>query len=300
MKGGLVAMVHAVSAVRRAGIRLRGDVWMTAVIDHETPRGKKQGPRRLIERLQGGEVAANAIVIVEGPWAIWSASLGSTIFRIRIESPRGIVHTIHVPFRENPAAIAGRVLMAFEDLELEFERAPLHALCGRERLNVGIVSAGDYPNRLPTPAVITGTWRWVPGKTHAAVREKLGELCARLAEEAGMRITVEFEAEREPFETSADHAIVRALREASNAMGVPAERIGMGLVCDANLYANEAGIPTVCFGPAYETAHSDHERVSVTQLVNCARLFADAAVRFCYYVRGVQDATVSAGRTASA
>ena len=38
----------------------------------------------------------------------------------------------------------------------------------------------------------------------------------------------------------------------------------MALVGDGNLYANETGVPTVYFGPAHETAHSDHERVLVS------------------------------------
>ena len=62
--------------------------------------------------------------------------------------------------------------------------------------------------------------------------------------------------------------------------GAPA-RIGMALVGDANLYANQAGVPTVYYGPAHETAHSDYERVSVTQLAHCARMYALAAIAFC-------------------
>src|SRR5712692_10049569 len=88
MKGGLVAMVHAVSALRKAGIRLCGDLWLTGVIGHETPVGKKEGPRRLIRHLRNAEIRADAIVIVEGPCALWTASLGSTIFRITITSAR--------------------------------------------------------------------------------------------------------------------------------------------------------------------------------------------------------------------
>src|SRR5262249_35218154 len=41
MKGGLVAMVHAASAIRKAGLKLAGDLWLTGVVGHETPAGKK-------------------------------------------------------------------------------------------------------------------------------------------------------------------------------------------------------------------------------------------------------------------
>ncbi|HYM11980.1 MAG TPA: M20/M25/M40 family metallo-hydrolase [Bryobacterales bacterium] len=285
MKGGLAAMLHAASAIRKAGLRLAGDLWLTAVIGHETPIGKKEGPLRLIEHLRSpadGMPRADAALIVEGPAAIWAASLGSTIFTVTISSPCGILHTIKVPYAENPARWVGRLLAEFERLEASFDAGPRHALCGREQLNVGIVRAGDYPNRLPTPATVTGTWRWLPGKTHAHVRAALEALCARLAAESGLDFRASFEGHREPFETPAAHPLVHALESAGSAvLGKAPERIGMALVCDANLYSNDAAVPTVCYGPAHQTAHSDHERVSLAQLVSCARIYALTAVHFC-------------------
>ncbi|MER3405961.1 MAG: hypothetical protein C4289_13025, partial [Chloroflexota bacterium] len=64
MKGGLVAMVHALGAVQRAGVRLRGDVWLTGVVGHETPIGKKEGPEHLIRRINAGNPRPDAILIV--------------------------------------------------------------------------------------------------------------------------------------------------------------------------------------------------------------------------------------------
>ena len=68
---------------------------------------------------------------------------------------------------------------------------------------------------------------------------------------------------------------------AETASSTPAEIVGMGLVGDANLYANDGGVTTVYYGPAHETAHSDEERVSIAQLTHCARVYALAAVTFC-------------------
>ena len=287
MKGGLVAMVHAASALRKAGVQLAGDLWLTGVIGHETPAGKKEGPRRLIRHLRESAIRADAIVIVEGPCALWTASLGSTIFRITISSPRGPIHTIKVPYAENPARWLGRLLGEFERLEQEFAALPPHPLCGREQLNVGMVEAGDYVNRLPTPVRVTGTWRWMPGKTQEQVRAALQSLCERLAGQSGLAFDFSLEGTREPFETPADHPIVRAFEAAGRLVaGSPPQRIGMALVGDANLFANEAGIPTVYYGPAPETAHSDHERVSARQLAHCARVYALAAFLYNLSTRG--------------
>lgn len=289
MKGGLVAMVHAAAALRRAGVRLCGDLWLTGVVGHETPVGKKEGPRLLIRHLrepgaEDGLPRAAAILIVEGPPAIWCASLGSAVFTVRFHSDRGAVHTLHVPYRENPAAAAGDLLTAFGEWEARFTAAQPHPLCGRERINVGIVRGGDYMNRLPTPLEIVGQRRWKPGYTSGEVEEELRNLAGSLAAARGLRAEVILEGVREPFETGAEEPVVRALLRATalaSCEGTPAPLIGMGLVGDANLYANEAGVPTVYYGPAYRTAHSDDERVELQQLVHCAEVYALAAAAFC-------------------
>lgn len=282
MKGGLVAMVHAASALRKAGVQLNGDLWLTGVVGHEAPRGKKEGPRRLIEHLRSGRIRADAVVIVEGPCAIWSASLGMAMFTIRLHSRRGGVHTIKVPYTENPVCRLGRLLAEFERMEERFADGAAHPLCGREQVNVGIVKAGDYPNRLPTDVEVTGTRRWAPGKTAEDVRAELRQVCERAVGDSELQAEVVLHAPREPFETPTDHPVVAALRGAANSVsGRTPEIIGMGLVGDANLYANEAGVPTVYYGPAHETAHSDHERVSVSQLAHCARVYALTALAYC-------------------
>jgi acetylornithine deacetylase/succinyl-diaminopimelate desuccinylase-like protein len=282
MKGGLVAMVHAASALRETGVQLAGDLWLTGVIGHETPVGKKEGPRRLIEHLRTGKVRTDAIIIVEGPCAIWAASLGSTIFTITITSERGPIHTIKIPYADNPARWLGRLLFEFEKMEDRFDSSPRHPLCGREQLNVGIVRAGDYPNRLPTPITVTGTRRWTPGKRRDDVLAEFQGICDRLGTESGLRFSVSLEGHREPFETPINHPVVRALKKASEAVaGKTPEVVGMGLVGDANLYVNDGGVPTVYYGPAHETAHSDHERVSAGQLAHCAKVYALAAMEFC-------------------
>lgn len=281
MKGGLVAMVHAASAIRKAGIPLSGNLLLTGVIGHETPIGKKEGPRRLIQLLNTRQLHADAIVIVEGPCALWTASLGSMIYRVTIASPRGPIHTIKVPYAENPASTLGRLLTAFEHLEQQFATQPAHPLCGRQQLNVGHIEAGDYPNRLPTPIHVTGTWRWTPGHKQAHVTATLRSLCDDLAQQSGLAITFTTEAAREPFETPANHPIVQAFDVAGTQLtGQPPAKIGMALVGDANLYANEAGVPTVYYGPAHQTAHSDDERVSITQLTHCAQMYALAAMSY--------------------
>ena len=282
MKGGLVAMVHAASALKKAGVQLAGDVWLTGVIGHEAPEGKKEGPKRLIEHLRSRRIPADAVIIVEGPCAIWASSLGSAIFNIDIADDRGPIHTIKIPYETNPAHWVGKLLVELQQREEEFKQGPAHPLCGRQLYNVGMVHGGDYMNRLPAEFRVTGTRRWTPGITLKDIRAEFQEICDRYSEKSGLRWSYFLEGEREPFETSADHPIVKALQEGGEAVsGSTPEIIGMGLVGDANLYDNDGGVKTVYYGSAHQTAHSDHERVSISQLAHCAKVYALAAMKYC-------------------
>ncbi len=282
MKGGLVAMVHAASALKKAGVQLSGDLWLTGVIGHEAPEGKKEGPKRLIEHLRSGRIPADAVIIVEGPCAIWAASLGSAIFNIEVNDDRGPIHTIKIPYETNPAHWVGKLLVELQQREEEFKRGTAHPLCGRQLYNVGMVHGGDYMNRLPAEFRVTGTRRWTPGVTLTDIRAEFQEICDRYSQESGLRWSYFIEGEREPFETPADHPIVNALRQGGEAVsGKVPEIIGMGLVGDANLYDNDGGVKTVYYGPAHQTAHSDHEHVSISQLAHCAKVYALAAMDYC-------------------
>jgi acetylornithine deacetylase/succinyl-diaminopimelate desuccinylase-like protein len=282
MKGGLVAMVHAMRAIERAGIRLRGDVWLTGVVGHETPVGKKEGPLRLIERIQAGHMKPDAILIVEGPCAIWRASLGSALFSWELDADRPPVHTLHVPFAENPVHALGPALEALKALNAEITSRPAESLAGPDQLNVGIVTAGDYPNRLPVHLRLTGTRRWGGNQTAQSVLAELQEMGERVGHATGMRSTVLMEAAREPFETPADHPLVNALRHAGQRVsGQLPKEIGLPLVGDANIYVNALHVPTAYYGSAYETAHSDAERVSIDQLLHIAQVYALTLLEYC-------------------
>ena len=74
---------------------------------------------------------------------------------------------------------------------------------------------------------------------------------------------------------------MRAIRQAVEAVdGRAPPEIGLPLVGDASLYAEALGVPTAYYGPAYETAHSEAERVSIDRLTHLARVYALTAVAF--------------------
>ena len=284
MKGGLIAVVHAISAIKKSNINLSGDLWLSAVVGHETPIGKKEGPKRLIELLNSKKMSPDSIVITEGPKDIWTAGMGFINFTISIYSEKGSIHTINTTYSENPIYWAGRVLVELQNLELEFEKIIPHKFCGRNQLNIGKLNGGDYFNRLPSEVNINGTLRWNPNHEMHEMISKLQYICTNISKKSGLKtnISIEEEATKQPFQTPLNNSIITSLKNAGNEISKKSpEIIGIALSTDANLYSYHTKIPTVGYGPQYKTAHSDHEKISIKNLEESAKIYALTSINYC-------------------
>jgi acetylornithine deacetylase/succinyl-diaminopimelate desuccinylase-like protein len=286
MKGGMAAALGAIKALAEAGVELAGDLWLTAVVGHEEPEAQKDGPLALIEDCNSGRVGGDRILIVEGRDALWVMSMGSMVFTIRLESDMGGRHTQYVPFADNPIRHTGDLIQRIQQFQTELDAGQVHPLAGPERIDLGIVSAGDYFNRTPLHCVLTGTRRWSPGRDAEQILAELEALAAPIAKAGGLRLQVTMEHEREPFETPADDPAVQAVAGAhTRVTGTDADYVGLRIVGDANLYVHGAGVPTFYYGPSNETAHADLEWVEVDRLQRAAQVYALAAIDYC----GVAD-----------
>lgn len=282
MKGGMAAVLGAVRALQESGTELAGDLWLTAVVGHEEPEAGKDGPKALIQDINDGRIAADRIIIVEGDDELWVMSMGSMVFTVTLTPSNGGRHTQYVDFRDNPIRFAGDLVAAIAARQDELDSADVHPLAGAERIDLGILHAGDYFNRTPVSCRFTGTRRWSPGKTAAEVLEELGQLVAPIALAGGMTAEVTMDHEREPFETELDDPLVEAVGAAHRELFDEDPRvIGRRIVGDANLYVHGSGVPTIYYGPSNETAHADIENVSITRVVDSARIYALSAMNFC-------------------
>ena len=282
MKGGMAAMLSAARALRESGVILRGDVVLSAVVGHEEPEASKDGPKAFIEDLNSGRITGDRIIIVEGADELWIMSMGSMVFSIELLSPLGGRHTQYVDFKNNPIRHMGELITAINDLQDELDNGSVHPLAGSERIDLGIATAGDYFNRTPQKCQLTGTRRWISGRTADEVLEELKLFIKPFADAGDLRVRVTMEHEREPFETSKEDAAVVAVSEAHQYVtGNSPGYVGRRIVGDANLYVKGTGIPTFYYGPSNDTAHADVEWVSLQRMVDAARVYAVAAVNYC-------------------
>ncbi|NKB67156.1 MAG: M20/M25/M40 family metallo-hydrolase [Candidatus Latescibacteria bacterium] len=282
MKGGMAAILGAARALLEVGVNLRGRLSLTAVVGHEEVEAAKDGPLALVEDINSGRAACDRIVIVEGPEALWVMSMGSMVFTIKLVSDRGGRHTQYVPLADNPIRHLGDLIGGLDQYQDKLNTGAVHPLAGPERIDLGMARAGDYFNRTAREGLLTGTRRWVPGRTAEEVLAELEAVARPFAEAGGLALEVSMEHQREPFETRQDDpAVLAAMRAHKSVAGNEAQCIGMRIVGDANLYVNGSGVPTFYYGPSNETAHADVEWVSVERLTRAAQVYALTALDYC-------------------
>jgi len=282
MKGAMAAVLGTLRALKAAGITLNGDLWLSAIVGHEQPEAGKDGPLALVEDYKSGRVGGDRILIAEGWNELWVMSMGTMVFTIELTSPRGGTHTTYVPFGENPIRFVGDLIRRITAYQEELDAGASHPLAGTERIDLGMVEAGDYFNRTPVQCRLTGTVRWGPRACAEEVVAELRQLAAPIAEAGQLELEVSMFHEREPFETAGDDPAVQAVARAHRFVhGDQAILAGKRIVGDANLFVNLGGVPSFYYGPSNETAHSDGEWVSLTRLEQAAQVYALAAAAYC-------------------
>ena len=282
MKGPMVSLLAMLRGLQRAGVRLKGDLWITAVVGHEEASAAKDGPLAFCDDVNAGQVRADRILIVEGDADPWIMSMGSANFVITLHSPLGGTHTNYVPFEQNPIRFMGDFIAAVARRQAELNATTHHGLAGSERIDIATATAGDHYNRTPGTVTFVGTRRWLPDKTEADIRAELEELIRPIAQAGELTWQLRLEQAREPFETAPTDPLVKATcRAAEQVQGRPPKLLGRRLVGDANYYVQRTGVPTIYYGPGGTSAHADDEWVSLNALVRAAQVYALTAMDFC-------------------
>jgi acetylornithine deacetylase/succinyl-diaminopimelate desuccinylase-like protein len=278
MKGGVAAIMEAVSAFVDAGIGLPGDLLLTGHGLHEAPTGHGEGLKALIAAGHIGEEA----IVAEGPSRILAvAGRGMAIYNVTITGHEESNHENSTPpGTPHPLVAAGELLVA---LERERERLSTDERpgVGPETLFVGQVHGGDFYNRFPTACAMQGTRRYFADHSFDDVVAEFCAIASGVAEKTGTRIEVEFDRIRDGFELREDDRVVKAFSRAYERVdgGAP-EHGGFPSVGDASILFGEGRIPALYAGYDGYGAHGDHESVSINELVRLAEILTLSIAAF--------------------
>lgn len=282
MKAGLVAALTAVTAVRRAGVRLRGDLLMACVA------GEEDGGLGTFGMLARGWRADCAVVPEPTGLDLVPANAGALTFRLTVP---GLA--THASRRTEGVSALEKLLPVLAALErLETRRnADVDPLMARwpiaYPLSIGTVRAGDWASTVPDLLVAEGRLGVALDEPVEQARQALeravAEVCADdpWLREHPVEVTWwggQFASGRLPADSD---LVARVARAHEAAGGGPQDTWGGPYGSDLRLLT-AAGVPTVHYGPGDSAlAHAADERVPVDEVAHTARALALLALDVC-------------------
>jgi acetylornithine deacetylase/succinyl-diaminopimelate desuccinylase-like protein len=284
MKGPLAAMTEALRLLRAHGLPADGRLLVTLHGRHES--GGNEPLHALIAR----GIHGDAVITAElgGGVELPVGGLGLTFWDIAVERTGGAIHeTAAAPDTLDPVEVGRRVHAALAELRDRVARDDRAA--GRTvdvdgpgpSLFIGRFAAGDYPNRLPVRAELSGTRRHDERSTLAEVAAELTALVERVRRETGAEIELVTRPVAEAFRVDPAATIVGAVRDAHRELtGTDLRLTRARVASNAVHFVTEAGVPAVGYGPDPGTNHSDAESIAVAELARIAGGLALASAHY--------------------
>lgn len=306
-KGGVIAAAFAALALAEAGVRLRGDLVLQAVVGEEV--GDHECGTTAAVRAGYG---ADAAIVVEpsnfgeGDPNLGTSTPGGLVFKVEIEgktahsSLAGL--TIHPTLRGESLGVNTIdkywiVYSALRGLESRWALTDRHAdyVPGYFSILPGVLEAHPVGFRVPFahPDELTVEYcvSHHPDRTNeevvAEVEAVIAAACATDAWLTAHPPVITWSLLWPPYRSPAELDLIPALVEAhSEAIGAadgsrPPVREGFFGLCDAT-WLEEEGIPGVIYGPGVAvTAHAEEEYVPIHQLITAAKTYALTAMGYC-------------------
>jgi acetylornithine deacetylase/succinyl-diaminopimelate desuccinylase-like protein len=290
MKGALACYIEAVRALQDAGVRLRGDVLVAAVVGEIEKtqwgefrgadyRGYAAGSRHLVAH---GGIADMCILGEPTEQKVVLAHYGTVWMRISTHGP-----FVHTAFSRGPEL--NSIVRMRDVLDAVLEWAP----SWEQR-----TAYGDRPGVVNIGAINGGfAWRAsrTPGRTDLFLDARVPPSMPMTEATAALRELVRSLQERFPqhgirseiyvtapgAEIDEDHELIRALDESHQTVfGSAPDRDVVRWFSDASVLTRY-GIATVNYGTSSGLPGAEGENLEIAALVDTAKVYALTAARVC-------------------
>ena len=276
MKGGLVAALHAMGAMRRAAVALRGDVVLHAVSSEEDGG---QGTFAML-----GQDANFSGCIIPEPTGLQIACAHAGFLQFR-----GTIHGVSAHAATRRAGVSAldvyqRVHLALQEFELRENERVASPLMRELELPypvvVGRIEGGRWASQVPDQLTFEGRVGIPVGSSGDAVWTRFrGSIGAAVAIESAASIELEVLSLCEPGETPSDGPLATLAREALGAE-VGERRVVVGVPWGADMReVVRRGVPCIMVGPTgIERTHAVDEWVDIEELATVSRVIARTLV----------------------
>jgi acetylornithine deacetylase/succinyl-diaminopimelate desuccinylase-like protein len=297
-KAQLCAFMVAMSALKRAGLKLNGALTLTAVAS-ETGHpsvdefqgidfpGEGFGTKWVVDR---GAIADYALVGETSGFGIVQAECGAAWFKIRVKG-----REVYTPrfqrgktIQENPNvfAKAAHVIMALEQWAIDYEKRETFEFSGGTiipKAQIVEVSGGSEVGRPNSTCDLFLDVRIVPEKNPLEVQRELSAVIRKLNLDCEVSL---FQWSRGHIAKNAD-PLIGAVRSAhryvfgSEPPQPPSAETSMWR--DLNVF-NEVGIPSICYGPPRQRdrlSGAQNRAMKIEDLVQATKVYALSAMILC-------------------
>lgn len=276
MKGGIAAVLGAMSACLRAGVTPEHDVTLAVVVDEEDDglgiRSWVQESMVQQSRLQDGHVTYSGCIVAEPTGAVVIVGCrGATNLDVTVTGRSA--HAGRPEDGRSAVAAAARIVGDIMDQHSELAADP-HPLLGAGSWNPGRIDGGTGPSIVAGSCTVQLDRRLLPGESAERVAD---DLLARLRTVTDLDVDVAIRMEMPGFLTDEQHPLVTSAIGALHASGVDDVRTGVWTAsCDGGFVARDLGVPTVVLGPGDlpGQAHQPDESIAVDEIVSVADAYA--------------------------
>jgi acetylornithine deacetylase/succinyl-diaminopimelate desuccinylase-like protein len=301
-KAQLCAFMIAMSALKRVGIKLKGDLTLTAVasetghpsvdefqgIDYP---GEGFGTKWVVDR---GGVADYALVGETSGFGIVRAECGAAWFKIRVKG-----REVYTPrfergksIQENPNvfAKAAHVILALEEWAVQYEKRETLDFAGGTiipKAQIVEIRGGGEVGRPNATCDIFLDVRIVPRKKPLEVQRDLAAVVRKLNLDCEISL---FQYSRGHIAKDADPligAVTAAHRYVFGSEPPQPPSAETSMWRDLNVF-NEVGIPSICYGPPRQRdrlSGAQNRAMKIDDLVQASKVYALSAMILC----GVQS-----------
>lgn len=284
MKAGVAAMLYAVHAVREAGIALRGDVLVQAVVDEEC------GGNGTLSLLDQGYGGAAVVVAEPSGLGLSSATLGVVWCRIRVRGRAAHAGAAAAAVNAiEKAYVVVRALRALEEaVNRPDVRHPLYAGVPHPlNFNLGAIQGGDWPSSVPEACLLEVRLACFPGEDLDRLEARVRDQVSRAATEDPWLRDVPpevtffgFRGEGAVYDT--DGEIARTVAGNHTLVTGAPPPVGVSTATDdRRFFQLYYGIPAVCYGPAGGQLHAVDEWVELASVNTCTRVLAGVLLDWC-------------------
>jgi acetylornithine deacetylase/succinyl-diaminopimelate desuccinylase family protein len=279
MKGGIVAMLYAILALRECGAKLNGKIKLMLVPDEET--GGARGSAWLAKRGLLGSDGIGMLTAEPTSGVVWNANRGAISLRVEVFGKSAHVGLQHKG--ENAFERMHRVVERLQALKREVEQHVTEFDVGGDQARNSILLIGGQSgggtnfNIVPDRCWFTIDRRINPEENLAAEKARILDVLEGCKRDG---IPLEWETLQEGSSASSRQdeplgkAVAHAITQATGA-AAPFE-LCPGLL-ETRFYAAR-GIPSYAYGPGLlSVAHGPSEYVDLHKVIECAGIYAAAA-----------------------